>query len=423
MRWKRWVVAGLALCAASPGVAQSGAAARSFPDTRDHILIFTDQLPGAASLTEAQWRFIATHYVGTQKELVSWTRHIHTLNPKFITLHYQLAVGAGTSAFIEGDQWTNDFDLVTTHADWFLRDDSGSRISQNAYPWKVMDIRFRNGVPQSGWPDYWVSTATRRMRANQNDGVFADSATIDILFGQVTPPYRWFNDITACKNDWITSLDQYGTYCTNALHAQPEKFTYLPNLGGLITGWDTTDYGFGDGGMNEGFALSHSGEYYAPDDWKLQMNRLLTLNRAGKILICQSYIQDRALDDRWFVVGSYLLIKGHKTYLNMFAGSTLSWYPEYAVALGPYREEPAADVSAYWQAAWGVYRRDYQHGFVLVNPSAAPVRISALGGTYKLVGTQGGGPVPATGEAPGTLTTTSVTSVLIPAHSARVLLK
>ncbi len=406
-----------------PGSAQIGSAAHPFPDTRSRIAIFTDQLPSEKALTDAQWIFIATHYVGTQKEFASWTQHIHKLNPRFITLHYQLADGAGTADFVVGNKWTNDFNLVAMHEDWFLQDDAGKRLSQNDYHWKVMNILFRNGAPVSGWPDYWTMTAVQRMRDNQNDGVFADSATIDILMGQVTPPHPWFTDVTACKENWIPALDRYGTYCYNALHSQPEKFYYLPNLGGLVTTWDTTDYGFGDGGMNEGFALSHSGEYYAPDDWQLQMNRLLALNRAGKILICQSYIQDKALDDRWFVVGSYLLIKGHKTYLNMFASTTLSWYPEYRLALGPYVDEPEANVSAYWQADWGVYRRNYAHGFVLVNPSAAPVQVSNLGGTYRLVTARGGGPVPATGEQPGSLSTTPVASVTIPAHSARVLLK
>jgi hypothetical protein len=422
MESKLFVVLGLVLSLAVSGRAQIGGAARTFPDTRGQIRIFTDQLPGAASLTADQWGFIATHYVGTQKELVSWTRHIHKLNPKFITLHYQLAVGAGTADFIDGDRWTNDFDQVKTHAAWFLRDGSGKRIDQNAYHWKVMDILFQDGTPQSGWPDYWVMTAVQRMRDNQNDGVFADSATIDILFGQVTPPYVWFNDIPACKQNWIPALDRYGAYCYNALHSQPEKFYYLPNLGGLITGWDTTDYGFGDGGMNEGFTLANAGSYYTAADWQLQMNRLLTLTRAGKILLCQSYIQDSARDDRWFVVGSYLLIKGHKTYLNMFAKSTLSWYPEYTVPLGAYLNEPAANVSAYWRPDWGVYRRDYAHGFVLVNPGTTPVRIADLGGTYRLIQADGGGPVPASGAQPGTLIRTPVSAVTVPAHSARVLL-
>ncbi len=410
-----------AICMALPVEAQIGSAAHPFPDTKSGIKVFTDQLPSANALTQAQWHFISTHYVGTQKEFPSWAQTIRALNPNFIILHYQLAVGAGTANFIDGNQWVNDFSTINMHEDWFLHDNSSNRIDQNAYHWKVMNILFNNMTPQSGWPDYWVTTCLQRMRDNQDDGVFADSYTQDILINQVTPAFFWFTNVDACKQYWIPNLNMYGAYCYNNLHSQPEAFYYLPNLGGLITSWDTTNFAIGDGGMNEGFALGGSGSYYALGDWQLQMNRLLTLSGAGKILLCQSYIKDSDHNDRWFVLGSYLLIKGHKSYINMFQSTTLSWYPEYAINLGAYKNEPAADISTYWNAAWKVYLRDYANGFVLVNPGTTGVNVD-LGHSYKLVRIVGGGPVTASGAQPGSLSTVMVTSVTIPAHSARVLL-
>src|SRR5690349_15437844 len=59
-----------------------GGTARKFPDTRDGIRVFVDQLP--SQMTEAQWRFAATHYVGSQKEKRSWTRQMRQLNPNFL---------------------------------------------------------------------------------------------------------------------------------------------------------------------------------------------------------------------------------------------------------------------------------------------------------------------------------------------------
>jgi hypothetical protein len=58
---------------------------------------------------------------------------------------------------------------------------------------------------------------------------------------------------------------------------------------------------------------------------------------------------------------------------------------------------------------------------VLVNPGTERVRID-LGGTYDLVSSSGGGPVPQSGSQPGSLSTSVVTRVAIPPHSARVLL-
>src|SRR5579884_778980 len=401
--------------------AQIGTAVRRFPDSRNGILIYADQFP--SQMTEAQMRFAATHYVGSQKMTRTWIRRMRRLNPHFLMLHYQLAVGAGPAVFLDGDQWTNDFPLVTRHESWFLHDSSGHRLRQLAWDWYVMDIRFNGDWPRTGFPDYWLQTALKRMRDNEDDGCFADSYTQDILMNQLQPPTPLFTDVDRNKRDWLPQLNRYGAFCAAGFHRQPEHFYYLPNLGGLVTTWDhVTDLAVGDGGMNEGFCAAGPGRYYTEADWKLQMSRLLKLAEQDKILLCQTGIAGANADHRWFVVGSFLLTKGRHSYLNMFQKSSLEWYPEYEVALGPYLAEPKQDVAGYWDSAWGVYRRDYADGMVLVNPGTQPVTIPKLGGTFRLVEAQGGGPVGADGHVTGRLTTRPVTSLTLPAHSARVLL-
>jgi hypothetical protein len=409
----------LGMLVVAPAQAQIGRQARPFPDSGSQILIFTDELPG--SLSNGQLNFAATHYVGTQKELLSWTQTIRQINPSFIVLHYQLALGNGTALFSDGNNWTNDFSYVTKHNGWFLHDGT-SRIEQTTWDWYVMNIVFKNSAPVSGYPNYWVTAALQRLRDNQNDGVFADSYTQDVLFGQVAPAFSWFNNVNMCSTHWITNLNQYGAYCYAALLNQPEQFYYLPNLGALITSWDTTNYAVGDGGMNEGFAIPNSSSYYATSDWQLQQGRILGLTSQDKIVLCQSYISTSNHDQRWFVVGSHLLTKGHHSYLNMFQNNSLEWYPEYVVDLGAYTSEPVAGLSTYWNASWNVYQRNYANGIVLVNPGTSAVNIANLAQTMYLVTASGGGPVPSDGTQPGSLSTTAVTSVTIPAHSARVLL-
>ncbi len=107
----------------------------------------------------------------------------------------------------------------------------------------------------------------------------------------------------------------------------------------------------------------------------------------------------------------------------MFQHSSLEWYPEYTLDLGPYTSEPQPEVDAYWQSDWKVYRRDYVKGMVLVNPSGSATTISNLGGSYRLVTAEGGGAVDSDGDLPGVLKTQTVSYVTVPAHSARVLLK
>lgn len=407
--WGLWAFLALASFAnASP---------RPFPDTRDRIRVYADQLP--SQLTEAQWHFVATHYVGSQKMTRDWTRHIRRLNPDFLMLHYQLAVGAGPVPFVVGNAWVNDFSQVTRHENWFLHDAAGHRLRQTAWNWDVMDIRFDGDTPRTGFPAYWLKTAIARMRDNEDDGCFADSDTEDILTGQTQPPAPLFTNVDTIKRNWLPSLNRYGAYCTRGFHAAPEKFYYLPNLGGMVTTWDTiTDLGVGDGGMNEGFCTDGS-----PADWALEMTRVLQLASAGKIVLCQTGIDPANTDRRWYIIGSYLLTKGRHSYLNMIHRSSLEWYPEYDLDMGPYDAEPQPAVSAYWDKAWHLYRRDYARGMVLVNPSSAPVQIASLGGTYHLVSATGGGGIGGDGRATGSLSTTSVNSLTIPGHSARVLLK
>jgi hypothetical protein len=394
---------------------------RAFPETRDRIRVYADQLP--SQMTDAQLRFAATHYVGSQKMTRMWTRRMRQLNPGFLMLHYQLAVGTGPALFVQGDSWVNDFPMVTTHEAWFLHDEAGHRLLQPTWNWYVMDIRFAGGHPMTGFPAYWLAAALKRMRDNENDGCFADSYTQDILMRQLRPAFSWFTDVEANKQNWLPHLNQYGAFCAEGFHQQPERFYYLPNLGGLVTTWDTkTDLFVGDGGMNEGFCASGPGEYLSDADWRLQMSRVLSLAARGKIVICQTATKADALDHRWFVVGAYLLTKGRYSYLNMFEKSSLEWYPEYTLDLGPYSAEPQPDVSAYWRPEWRVYRRDYARGMVLVNPDDAPVTISNLGKPFDLAGVRGGGAVGEDGRPPGSLTSETVTAVTIPGHSARVLL-
>jgi hypothetical protein len=413
-----WFLVAIALSSAPAGAD----APRVFPDTRARIAVFADQLPN--QITDAQRRFIATHYVGSQKQTRAWTRRVRALNPGYLMLHYQLAVGAGPALFVDGDQWVNDFDAVARHEDWFVHNPQGNRVLQTAWNWYVMDVRVSDGRPRTGFPDYWVQTALQRMRDNEADGCFADSYTQDILMNQVQPPTPLFSSVQENLRDWLPGLNDYGAYVTAAFHRQPEQFRFLPNLGGMVTTWDrVTDLAVGDGGMNEGFCAGGPGNYYSDDDWKLQMSRLLSLASKGKIVLCQTAVDPAALDHRWFLVGAFLLTKGPHSYLNMFQKSTLEWYPEYTLDLGAYRDAPQSDLQAYWRPDWNCYARSYEKGMVLVNPSAAPVTVHLGAQSWHVVSAQGGGAVGEDGSAPGTLTTRPVMEVTVPPHSARVLLR
>lgn len=418
MIWLAWL--GLAAISLQP---MSAPAARPWPDTRFRIVPFADQLPG--SLTDTQRWFAATHFAGTQKQLRSQVRALRAYNPDFLCLHYQLAVGCGPAAFIDGDAWVSDWTYVNQQTNWFLRNPSGQRVHQPEWNWDLMDVRYTNGVPLTGFPDYWLTTCLARMRAAEDDGVFADSYTPDAYgFGLSSPSHPWLDDVNLCLANWVPALERFGTAVRQTLEAPTNDFVFLPNLGGLVTSWLNMNYAVGHGGMIEGFAFWGPGNYFDPADWALQMDRALALTRSNRILICQSYPAQGSATERLFATASYLLIKGQATYLNLLASDAvaLEYYPEYTLDLGGARTPVATGIASLWHAGWGVYRRDYTNGLVLVNPGAAAVNITNLGGTHWRVTTSGGGLVNASGNYGGTVTLSAITNLTLPARTAAILM-
>ena len=85
-----WLAAAvLATAASDPAAAPSSdptfPSTPSFPDSGGRIALLVDQLP--FSMSDAQLRFAATHYVGTQKLFLPETQNLRTLNPAFVVLH------------------------------------------------------------------------------------------------------------------------------------------------------------------------------------------------------------------------------------------------------------------------------------------------------------------------------------------------
>ncbi|MCX6357579.1 MAG: putative glycoside hydrolase [Candidatus Aureabacteria bacterium] len=411
-RYSFLLLACLAMVCPSTAVAQ----ARTFPDTRDGIHVFSDQIQ--SGMTPAQYAFAAARLVGCQKMLLDDVRSLRALNPSFIVLHYQLGCGNGQEPFIDGNTWTFDWSLVNGREEWFMHQ-GGARLHMVAWNWYLMDIG------SDGYRNYWIASCLQRMRDTECDGVFADSFTIDGYFNALSPDHPWFTDPDQCLANWVPALQAYGSYLHAALSA--EEFFFLPNLGGLVTGWDTTDYAdLGDGGMIEGFGAWGNDSYFDLADWRLQMDRTLALARAGKIILCQSYTSDAALNERLFLTGCYLLIKGARTYFNMIGaehGEELLYYPEYGIPIGAYQGDIPASIDELYDAARGCYRRDYSNGMVLVNPGDGEADVADLGGTWELVAASGGGAVDDHGHTDGTLAYQPVTGVRLPAHSAAILLR
>ena len=394
---------------------------RPYPDTNATIGLLVDQLP---TMNAAQMTFATTHYVGTEKQLLSVTQQLRALNPNFLVLHYHLALwqsAPATNFIIDGKTWGNDYPIVTQNETWFWHNTQNQRVTSSADQKLLMNI----SVP--AFETYWESSLETQVADGDYDGIMFDSASPALLQGEcggsgANQDARLAG--TAAASTTFTELggktwvQSYGTFMSQ-LDAElaAKGIMLIPNTSAFVTGWDTTDYTVTHGAFVEGFADRN----FAVSDWTASTNYLLKLASLDKIIILQNYLSAASdVATRMYYLGNYLLVKGHHTYLDYFAQGPLEWYPEWGVDLGAPTSTATTDVTT--MKSGGVYRRDFAKGSVLVNPTSSTVNVT-LGGTYNLVVPSGGGAVDTSGTAPGSITTQSVTSVNVGATTAAIILK
>jgi hypothetical protein len=379
-----------------------------FPPTANGIHIFEDQLP--TNLSSAMTQFVATHTDGTQKELLSQTDQFRAINPNFTVLHYQLGTGNSPYDYIINDQWASDFNYVNQQESWFAHQsysgepqsaaDLASGRVGNSTGWDQADIA------NPSWQQYTLNQVFQNMAATGSNGWFADSYTFGMGGAGYNNPIPTRYQGTNAANPaywpggvtWTTQLGNWAQTIENAFSqynaANNTDYQFIPNLDARVTSWEPNWYDnasgvpFIDGGFLEGF-----GEYTDTYNWTLSMNRGLNLTDNNKIVIMQPYPSSapstaagqQQID---FFLGTYLLLKGNETYLNIDYGGGVQYYPQYQLNLGTATTPLPSNVSSYlWD---GVYRRDFQNGFVLVNPGSTTYTLN-LGGNYLEVQGQGGG--------------------------------
>jgi hypothetical protein len=186
--------------------------------------------------------------------------------------------------------------------------------------------------------------------------------------------------------NYISYIQGQLTATGEALYGPGNGFAYVPNFGPLNTGWADIDFSASKGLFAEGFALA--GDQITDGDWNLSMDRALRITstsnpaNADRMFIMQPFTGDEAPDSplgvqhRSWALGSYLLLRGDHTYINLYGQATswhLEWYPEYQVNLGA-PQDPGGmptSVAGYYDPGSGLYVRYFENGIVLLNNSNA----------------------------------------------------
>jgi hypothetical protein len=372
----------------------------SFPDTTAGIYVFNDQL-AVWEMSEAQFEFAARHYVGTQKVFASDARRFRAHNPNFVVLNYRLGLGLGYQGttgdcepngvwteVIEGEKRLREYP-DRPPAEWFFEWD-GQRVFFCDWGWYVMDLG------NASWREYWAGEVLRQLQANTADGVFVDSLFPPNYYGgDKFQPYLPAVD-AAFEATWSSQIEALIAF---GQAGELAEYYFIPNVGGWVNGRDATNYSGADGVMVEGFGRwPHGGYFSAQDgDWQMQMDRILHMVHLDKIVLLQQYVKKDDVEDRLFLLGSYLLVKGRHTYLNLEFSTQPEWFPEYEIPIGAPVGGTPRSIGSLWRSDWGVYVRTFANGLVLVNPSDKTREIT-LQKTYYQVVPSGGGMVPADGK-------------------------
>lgn len=371
-----------------------------FPETTSSIAIIADQLP--SHMTEAQVRFAAKHYVGSQKLTLDIINRIRRYNPNFVVLHYHLAIWQQQPAhqfIIDGRHWGNDWDFVNQHEEWFWHNEQGRRVRSRVdgkYLMNIMNQDFRN---------YWKKSIAHQILMGQYQAVFLDSASPALLQCEVSHADPRLAGTAAVDRrfselEGLTWSEAYAVFMADLTRfLEFLGFATLPNIGALFTIWDTTNYyTTASGAFMEGAFDTHN-----VADWKMAFERTLRLIKNDKIVIFQSYIRNHHdYEKRLYFLACYLLIKGRYCYLNYFTGSTFSWYPEWEIDLGKPLKIHVASLQEL-QIEEGLYCRKYAKGEAWVNISEKEKVINFEKPVYMAV-PHGGGPVNKKGQISGNIT-------------------
>jgi hypothetical protein len=255
-----------------------------------------------------------------------------------------------------------DFCMIDSeHPDWFLLDGHGKRIGGEEVYW--MD------PANPGFRAFWLDRARELQEQYGWNGVFIDNAQASL------GKFRSLNrlpQIYKTDAEYRAAVEGFLEYLRSNYFLPSGRKMYAN-----IT--DTQDYTVWseyldslDGVLVENFAAGWPGQNKSRTEWEEQMGALEEAHNRGKITILVSQGEQTDARRQQFSFASYLLIANEFSFFRYALSGSYGeiWlYENYNVNLGP-------PVSLRYRD--GVtWRRDFLHGYVIVNPATLDAEIVA----------------------------------------------
>ena len=333
---------------------------------RDSVTSFADRY--IAHPSEADKAFMRSHYYQLRGYAPFHDQALSWAPPS--TFYLDLYAIYRDYDTVDGKQ------LLAKHPDWVLRDNSGQRLyipfacSGGSCPQYAADITN---------PDYrdWFIDRVKETMAQGYVGLYLDDVNMEMMVGNgqgdLVAPVDPHTGQPMSEADWRRYVTQFVEQIDRAV---PQPIAHNsgqwwishsdPYYQREVEAADSIELerGFSQDGLDDGDGQFGFRTYLKNVDW---------IHSQGANVIVQPYNLDRALAE--FELASYYLVSnGSDAICVDYKSDPDNWWSGWDTELG------AAKGPRYtWN---GLIRRDFEHGFVLVNQPGAPAQTVSLGNTY-----------------------------------------
>ena len=254
------------------------------------------------------------------------------------------------AANLEGD-FCN---ISEQHSDWFLKDINGRKIQYPGSEYLVMD------PGNTEWRAFFLEKVKNFQQDEGWQGLFLDNVDAGIgRFEKMLLLLDEYGDDSSYQNA-VKSFLEY-LYTSYFKPSGKLLFANIPYLKDYNVWFEYLAYL--DGAMLEAFAADWDNGYLSKEEWLEQLTLAEETQALGKIilLVTQGDINDQ--QRMQFGLASFLLVNSGGAYFRYSdhdAYRDLWWYPQFEIDLGQPLGPRYPDGSQ--------WRRDFEKGFVTVNP-------------------------------------------------------
>lgn len=259
-------------------------------------------------------------------------------------------------AYKEGDFCA----ISSQHPDWFLLDQDGNRIGTG-------DTFFMD-PGNEGYRAFWLERASELMETYGWETIFLDNveATRTKMLKAKATPAKYPDD-----ESYQRAVQGFLDYIRQN-YFEPRGKPLYANIVSVDDDavWDQY-MNYLDGVMIESFASDWDRRYLSGNDWETQMEQAEQALGRGKTLILVAQGQQEDLELQNFAFASYLLIANGNAYFRYTHSESYREWWEYE----NYNLDPGAPLNERFEEK-GVWRRDFENGYVTVNPQTQEAEIT-----------------------------------------------